>query len=46
MRVFDRDIDFSDILLHEKLYKEKYENFLISDILYKISTGAKPWHIR
>ena len=24
------DIDFSDILLEEKLYKEKYENILIS----------------
>ena len=46
MIVFDRDIDFSDILLDEKLYKEKYENFLIYDILYKISTGGKPWYIR
>ena len=25
----DRDIEFSDILLDEKLYKEKYENILI-----------------
>ena len=24
MRVWDRDFDFSDILLDEKLYKEKY----------------------
>ena len=28
----DRDFDFSDILLDEKLYKEKYENILIYDI--------------
>ena len=27
---WDRDIDFSDILLEEKLYKEKCENILIS----------------
>ena len=29
MRVWDRDIRFSDILLDEKLYKDKYENILI-----------------
>ena len=29
MKVLKRDIDFSDILSDEKLYKEKYENILI-----------------
>ena len=28
----DSDFDFSDILLGEKLYKQKYENILIYDI--------------
>ena len=42
----DRDIEFSDILLDEKLYKEKRENVLIYDISYKTSTGAKPLRIR
>ena len=36
---------FSDILLDEKLYKEKYENILIYDISYKTSTGGKPLRI-
>ena len=36
MRVWDKDIDFSDFLLDEKLYQQKYENILIYDILYKI----------
>ena len=45
-RFWDRDIDFSDILLKEKLYKEKYENILIYDISYKSLTGAKPLSIR
>ena len=42
--VMDRDsgFDFNDILLDEKLYKEKDENILIYDILYKTSTNAKP----
>ena len=40
--VTDRDTDFSQILLDEKLYKEKYENTLIDDISYKTSMGAKP----
>ena len=43
---WDRDIDVSDILLDEKLYKEKYKNTLIYDISYKTSSGAKPSRIR
>ena len=46
IRVWDRDVDFSDILLDENVYKENYENILIYDISYKISTGAKPLRIR
>ena len=46
IRFWDRDIDFSDILLDEKLYKEKYENILIYDISCKTSTCAKPLRIR
>ena len=48
MRAWDRDvdIDFSDVLLDEKLYKEKYENIFIYDISYKTSTGTKPLRIR
>ena len=42
MRVWDKDIDFSDFLLDENLYQQKYENILIYDILYKIWKGAKP----
>ena len=42
IRFWDGDIDFSDILLDENLYKEKYEHILIFDISYKTSTGAKP----
>ena len=39
-----RDVNFSDILLDEKLYKEKKnENILIYDISYKTS---KPLRIR
>ena len=37
---------FSDILLDKKLYKEKWENILIYDILYTASTGAKSLLIR
>ena len=34
IRCRDRNIDFSDILSHKKLYKEKYENVSIfSNIL-------------
>ena len=37
MRFWDRDIDFSDILLDEKLYNKKYENISIYNISYKTS---------
>ena len=48
MKAWDRDIDidFSVILLEEKLYKEKYENILIYDISNKTLTSAKPLRIR
>ena len=46
IRFWDRDLDFNDTLLDEKLYKEKYENILIDDISYKTSTGTKPLRIR
>ena len=32
IRFWDRDCDFSDVLLDKKLYKEKYNNILIYDI--------------
>ena len=35
IRSWDKDIDFSDPVLHEKLYKEKNENILIYGISYK-----------
>ena len=41
----NRDIEYSDILLDKKLYKEKYEHILIYDISYKTLTGAKPLRI-
>ena len=41
----DRDIDFSDILLDKKFYKEKYRNILIYCISCKNSMGAKPLRI-
>ena len=37
--VRDKDTDFNDVLLDEKLYKEKYENILIYDSSYKTLTG-------
>ena len=40
--IHDIDINFSHILLDEKLY----ENIPVYDILYKTSTGPKPLHIR
>ena len=40
--VRDKDTDFNDVLLDEKLYKEKYENILIYDSSYKTLTGWKP----
>ena len=46
IRVWDTNIYSIDILLDEKLCKEKYKNILIYDISYKTSMGAKPLHIR
>ena len=46
IRFLDRNIDFSNTLLDEKLKKEKYENILIHDTSYKTSTDAKPLRIR
>ena len=46
MRVRDRDISFSDILLDKNIYKEKYKNILIYGISYKTLAGAKPLYIR
>ena len=46
IRLLDTDIEFSDILLDERLYEEKYENILIYNISYKTSKGAKPLRIR
>ena len=45
-RDINTDTDFIDILLDEKIYKEKNRNILIYDISYKISTGAKQLRIR
>ena len=44
IRLRYRDIDFSGILLDEKLYKEK--NILIYEIYYKTSMRAKTLRIR
>ena len=46
IRFCDRDIDFSDILLDKKLYKEIYENISIYNISYKTPTGKKSLRIR
>ena len=46
IKFWDGDIDFSNILLDEKVYKENNENILIYDISYITSTGAKPLRIR
>ena len=45
IRFWDREIDFLDILLDEKLYKDKNENNLIYGTSCKTSTGAKPLRI-
>ena len=37
----DNNVDLNDILLDEKLYKEKHQNFLIYGILYKNFRGYK-----
>ena len=42
----DLDIDFDNILLDEKSYKNKHENILIYDISYKTFMVAKPFRIR
>ena len=42
----DLDIDFNNILLDEKSFKNKYEKILIYDISYKTFMGAKPMRIR
>ena len=41
-----RAIDFSDILLHKKSYKNQYQNILIQEILYKSLMGEKPLRTR
>ena len=46
IRVWGTNVYSIDILLDEKLYKEKYQNILIYGISYKTSTGAKPLGIR
>ena len=46
IRFCDTDIDFSDILLDKKLYKETYENISIYNISYKTPTGKKSLRIR
>ena len=45
LRVWDGDIDFSDILLDEEKFEEKYKNILIYDISYKTSAGEKPLRV-
>ena len=42
IRFWDKDIDFSDILLNKKLCKENSKNILSYEISCKFSTGAKP----
>ena len=46
IRFWDRVINFSDILLDEKLCEQKNKDILIYYISYKTSTGAKPFRIR
>ena len=45
IRLWDKDIEFSDILLAKKSY-EISENILIYDISYGTLTSAKPFGIR
>ena len=42
IRFYNKDIDFSDILLDKKLYKGKYKSIFMYNFSYKTSTGAKP----
>ena len=44
-RIMNRDIDFREILLCEKLCKEKYQNILIYDISYKTFMSSKSLRI-
>ena len=46
MRAWDRDIDvdFSGVLLDEKLYKAKNENILIYDILWHLIYDISKFH--
>ena len=44
--LWDRDVNFSDILLDEKLYEGNDENILIYNISYKTSKVAKPLRVR
>ena len=46
IKFWDRDINFSDILLDKNWYKERNENILVYDISYKTSTGARLLRIR
>ena len=39
--ITDRDIDFINILLSEKLYKKEYKDTLIYDVSYKTSMDIK-----
>ena len=40
------DINFDNILLDEKSYKNSYESILIYEISYKTFMGKKPLRIR
>ena len=44
--IWDLDIEFENILLDGKSYKNIYENILIYGISYKTFMDAKPLHIR
>ena len=44
--IIDLHIDFDNILLDEKSYKNRYENILIYDISYKTFMVAKLLRIR
>ena len=41
IRFWDRDTEFTDILLDKNVYKENYENISTYDISYKTSKGPK-----
>ena len=46
IRVRNRDIYSTDILLDKKLYKENYEYISIYGISYQTLTGAEPLRVR